>query len=43
MAPFHHQNPFVQLGSSTLGHSEAEEAGTDDDEVIPREAHVAGG
>jgi hypothetical protein len=26
MASFHYQHPFVQLGSSTLSHGEAEEA-----------------
>jgi hypothetical protein len=43
MAPFHHEHPLVQLGGGTLGHGKAEEAGTNNDEVITREAHVAGG
>jgi hypothetical protein len=43
VAPFQHQHPLVQLGGGTFGHGETEKAGPDDDEVIPREAHVAGG
>jgi hypothetical protein len=43
MAPFHHQHPFVQLDRGTFGHGETEEARTNDDEIISREAHVAGG
>lgn len=43
MSPFDHQHPLVQLGGRTLGHGKAEETGTDNDEVIFHEAHVAGG
>src|SRR5262249_45425484 len=43
ITPFHHQHPFVQLGSGPLGHRKAKETGTDNHEIISCKAHVAGG
>src|SRR5262249_38973881 len=38
-APLQHQDTLVQLRGGPLGHGQAEESGSDDNQVIAREAH----
>jgi hypothetical protein len=42
-ATFEHEHALAQLACGPFGHGEAEEAGTDDDEVVSRVGHDARG